>query len=209
MSPHVIIVGADKGGVGKTMLSRLVLDYLITKAVGHRAFDTETPNGVLKRFYPNKVEMVDLMESDGQMQVFDNLGADITVIDIRAGILMKTIQTLTEIGYLDPTKCKITVLHVLGNSHASMAEVKAVTDAIAASRYIAVANRINDTKYTFPTGSLEIPKLDERACESVDALGVPFGNYLANPPSGVLRGYVNHWRGKVFDQFDAIGLVPA
>jgi hypothetical protein len=206
MTPQVFIAGADKGGVGKTMVSRALLDYFTVNSIEHRAFDTETPNGMLKRFYPDKTEMVDLTGSDGQMQVFDTLGAAVTVIDIRAGLLSPTLKLLNEIGYLDPAKCKITVLHILGNSQTSIGEVKAITDAIATSRYIAVANRINDTKYEFPAGSLDIPKLDERACESVDALSSTFGAYINNGPSGVLSGYVKHWRGRIFEQFDAAKL---
>jgi hypothetical protein len=124
-----------------------------------------------------------------------------------AGLLSPTLKTLAEIGYLDPAKCKITVLHILGNSQTSIGEVKAITDAIATSRYIAVANRINDTKYEFPAGSLDIPKLDERACESVDALSAAFGAYIDNGPSGVLSGYVKHWRARIFQQFDAAKLI--
>lgn len=210
-APQVFIVGADKGGVGKTTLARLILDYLTAKSIDFRAFDTENenPKGVLKRFYPGKTEIVDLLDSDGQMTVFDNMGEAITVIDIRAGILMKTLQTLKDIGYLDPAKCRITVFHVLGNSVASVSEVMAVTSAIPTCRYVAVANRVNDTKFAFPPDALEIPKLNERACESVDALDAPFGLYIQNGPSGVLRGYVGHWRELVFAQLDAAKLLAA
>jgi hypothetical protein len=209
--PQVFIVGADKGGVGKTTVARLILDYLTAKSIDFRPFDTENenPKGVLKRFYPSKTEIVDLLDSDGQMTVFDNMGDAVTVIDIRAGILMKTLQTLKDIGYLDPTKCRITVFHVLGSSQASIGEIMAVTSAIPTCRYIAVANRINDTKFEFPPGSLEIGKLTERASESVDALDVTFGAYIQSGPSGVLRGYVSHWRDQVFAELDAAKLLPA
>ena len=39
--PVVIVVGADKGGVGKTTVSRTLLDYFIAHNVPTRAFDTE------------------------------------------------------------------------------------------------------------------------------------------------------------------------
>lgn len=219
--PEVFIVGADKGGVGKTTLARLILDYLTSKSIDFRSFDTENenPKGVLKRFYPSKTEIVDLLDSDGQMAVFDNMGDAVTVIDIRAGILMKTLHTLKDIGYLDPSKCRITVFHVLGNSQASIGEIMAVTNAIPTCRYIAVANRINDTKFEFPQGSIDIPKLTERASESVDSLDAPLGVYIVPPPdqsnpgqhgtSGVLRGHVSHWRDLVFAQLDAANMLPA
>lgn len=43
--PVVIVVGADKGGVGKTTVSRTLLDYFSTNNVQTRAFDTELSSG--------------------------------------------------------------------------------------------------------------------------------------------------------------------
>ena len=40
MKPTLILVGADKGGVGKTTISRCILDYLARKNIMSRAFDS-------------------------------------------------------------------------------------------------------------------------------------------------------------------------
>ena len=40
--PAVILVGADKGGVGKTTISRTLLDYFSAHQIPTRAFDTES-----------------------------------------------------------------------------------------------------------------------------------------------------------------------
>jgi hypothetical protein len=204
--PEIFIVGADKGGVGKTTVSRALLDYFASKAIEHRAFDSETPNGVLKRFFPDKTEIVDLADSEGHMKIFDTLGSAVTVIDIRAGLLSPTLKLLNEIGFLDPAKCKIVVLHILGNSQASIGEVKAIAESIASSRYVAVANHVTETKFAFPAGALDIPALNARAIESVDAANMPFISYINSAASPVLRGYVKHWLGLVFAQFDAARL---
>src|SRR5208283_4426973 len=50
--PAIIVVGADKGGVGKTTVARTLLDYFTAHHVPTRAFDTEAPKGTLKRFHP-------------------------------------------------------------------------------------------------------------------------------------------------------------
>jgi hypothetical protein len=47
--PALILVGADKGGVGKTTVARTLLDYFTAHHVPTRAFDTETPKGTLKQ----------------------------------------------------------------------------------------------------------------------------------------------------------------
>ncbi len=55
--PAVVLIGADKGGVGKTTVARTLLDYLARHQVRTRAFDTEIPRGTLKRFYPDVTDV--------------------------------------------------------------------------------------------------------------------------------------------------------
>jgi hypothetical protein len=47
--PVLVLVGADKGGVGKTTVARAVADYLLT--LEPRLIDTQVPLGDLKGFY--------------------------------------------------------------------------------------------------------------------------------------------------------------
>jgi hypothetical protein len=209
-TPTVYIVGADKGGVGKTLVSRTILDYLKANAIENRAFDTEDKTadgrGVLKRFFPDRTSIVDLTDSDDQIKVFDTLGSPVTVIDIRAGLLTETLTLLKEIGFLDPAKMKLVVLHVLGNNQASVGEVKSITEALSSARYIAIGNHVNKTKFSFPEGALDIPVLDTLACEDVDANDASFTAYANGDLSAVLRGKVRHWLGLVFAQYDAAKL---
>src|SRR3954466_13839398 len=105
--PAVIVVGADKGGVGKTTVSRTVLDYFSANNVPTRAFDTEFPRGTLKRFHPDVTEIVDVTATSDQMKIFDTLNtasSSVTVIDVRAGLLSPTLASLRDIGFLDAAK---------------------------------------------------------------------------------------------------------
>src|SRR4029453_13448824 len=107
IKPAVIVVGADKGGVGKTTVSRTVLDYFSANNVPTRAFDTEFPRGTLKRFHPEVTEIVDVTPPSDQMKIFDTLNTastSVTVIDVRAGLLSPTLASLRDIGFLDAAK---------------------------------------------------------------------------------------------------------
>ena len=113
--PVIFVVGADKGGVGKTTVTRAFLDFLDARGVSNRAFDTENEvaEGVRKRFFPERTEIVNLRDSDDQMKVFDTIsGATATVIDVRAGLLSPTRKLLEDIGFLDPSRFGITIMHV-------------------------------------------------------------------------------------------------
>lgn len=231
MTPLLIMVGADKGGVGKTTISRTLLEYLTAQGSKFRAFDTETPNGVLKRFNSNDTEMVDLTTSDGQMKVFDTLEkTPITVIDIRAGLLSPTLETMLNVGLLDMVKSKtlnLAVMHVLGPTLASLAEIKDTAEKIPTAHYFLVKNHINNSNFfewdkvttesifSDPrSGTIDIPKLDELAMENVEKIGVTFKHFIENETnegaaasySLVLRGYVRTWLKKIYAEFDRIKL---
>ena len=89
--PTVVVVGADKGGVGKTTVSRTLLDYFTAHHVPTRAFDTESPKGTLKLFHPDITDIVDVTSVADQMRIFDPLSstdASVTVIDVRARLAL-------------------------------------------------------------------------------------------------------------------------
>src|SRR3978361_759691 len=232
--PVVIVVGADKGGVGKTTVSRTVLDYFSANNVPTRAFDTESPRGRLKRFHPDITEIVDMTTTSDQMKIFDTLNSaapSVTVIDVRAGLLSPALASLRDIGFLDAAKAgQITfaVFHILGPSIASLDEIAETANFMQGAKYFLVKNFINDTQFfqwdqaTYNSyfhsikdaTQLVIPKPTEMAYQQVEVASVPFLKFVANKGvnddaanySFVLRGYVRHWLANVWSEFDRIKL---
>ena len=233
--PTVILVGADKGGVGKTTVSRTLLDYFGAHQTPVRAFDTESPRGTLKRFHPEVTEVVDVSAVADQMKIFDTLGsadARVTLIDVRAGLLSDTLQVLRDIGFIDSArKGQITfsVFHILGPSIASLNEIAETAGFVGEASYFLVKNRINETTFfewdpaTYNSffkqikgaAEISIPKLNEMACEQVEIASEPFVSFIANKNakgeaanySFVLRGYVRHWLGNVWGEYDRVKLI--
>lgn len=233
--PAVIIVGADKGGVGKTTVARTLLDYFGAHQTPVRAFDTEAPRGTLKRFHPDVTEVVDVTEVADQMKIFDTLGstdAKVTIIDIRAGLLSSTLQALSDIGFIESAKkgqITFAVFHILGPSIASLEEITETSRFVGDASYFLVKNHINETSFfewdpaTYNSyfnkikGAQEItiPKLNEMATEQVEVASAPYVSFVANKSSKgepanfsfVLRGYVRHWLGNVWGEYDRVKLV--
>ncbi|HEY2757781.1 MAG TPA: hypothetical protein VGJ01_18795 [Pseudolabrys sp.] len=233
--PAVILVGADKGGVGKTTVARTLLDYFGAHQTPTRAFDTEAPRGTLKRFHPEITEVVDVTAVPDQMKIFDTLGsaaARVTVIDVRAGLLSPTLQALADIGFLESAKkgqITFAVFHILGPSIASLDEIKEAARFVGDASYFLVKNFINNTSFfdwdpaTYNSyfkqiknaEEIVIPKLNEMACEQVEVASVPYVSFVANKNgkgdaanySFVLRGYVRHWLGQVWGEYDRVKLI--
>lgn len=51
----MILIGADKGGVGKTTVARVTADYLQARGANGRLYDTELGRGDLARFATSRV----------------------------------------------------------------------------------------------------------------------------------------------------------
>jgi hypothetical protein len=223
-----------KGGVGKTTVSRTLLDYFTAHHVATRAFDTEAPKGTLKRFHPDITDVVDVTSVPDQMRIFDTLSttdASVTVLDVRAGLLSPTLRALRDIGFLEAVKkgqLNFVVFHILGSSIASLDEIAETANFMQGAKYFLVKNFINDTQFfqwdqaTYNSyfhrikdaTELTIPKLNEMAYEQVEVASVPFLKFVANKGvhdeaanySFVLRGYVRHWLGNVWGEYDRIKL---
>ncbi|MCX7899630.1 MAG: hypothetical protein N2444_06045 [Methylocystis sp.] len=235
MRPTVIVVGADKGGVGKTTIARALIDFLSLNDIYARAFDTETPRGTLYRFHPEETMIVDLTSTSDQMKIIDTLNtsqARVSVIDVRAGGMTPALEALDEIGFFDAVKSgefRFILLHVLGPSIASLEEIAEIAPYVADANYYMVKNHVNDTTFfewdpqtharyfedVNTTGEIVIPKLSELAYEQVEIAGTPFSTFIANQTaegeaadhSFVLRGYVRTWLARVADEFERVGLL--
>lgn len=235
MKPTLILVGADKGGVGKTTTARALLDFLARRNVLARAFDTENPRGTLKRFYPGITEIIDLHNVADQMKVLDTMesaAVKVTVVDLKAGNLSIALDIFDRIGVLDAARegqFNLGLIHVVGPAIASLDEMGEVAQYTKGIDYIVARNFINETNFfewdekTYKkyfanlanAREIEIPKLNEMAFEQVDLAGVTFSDFIENKNargeagnySFVLRGYVKKWLGDIDKEFEHLGMI--
>ena len=118
--------------------------------------------------------------------------------------------------------------HILGSSIASLNEIEDTSAFTTDAKYFLVKNYFNNTsffKWDQPTHAtyfkrfkdaveITIPKLNEMAYEQIELASVPFLTFVANKNlkgdaanySFVLRGYVRHWLGNVWGEYDRIKL---
>ena len=235
MKPTVILVGADKGGVGKTTISRALIDFMSRHSIPVRVFDTEVPRGSLQRFYPEISSIIDLNSVEGQISLLDNLDtadADVTIVDFKDGNLSAAFEVFEKIGVLKAArdgKFNLGLLHVVGPSVSSLEEIAEIEGYIQGLDYVLARNFINETNFfewdskthkkyfggIKQSNELTVPKLNEMAYEQVDLAGVTFNNFIENKTadqktadySFVLRGYVNKWTTDLESEFQRLHLI--
>ena len=235
MKPTLILVGADKGGVGKTTVSRALLDFFARKNVLTRAFDTENPRGSLKRFYPAITEVIDLENVAHQMKVLDTLetaNVPVTLVDLKAGGLSYALDVFDRIGVLEAARSgqfTLGLFHIIGSSIASLDEIGEIAKYLNGVEYVVARNFINETNFfewdetttrkyfsaNQKAHEIDIPKLNEMAYEQVDVAGVTFKDFIDNRTadgqagkfSFVLRGYVRKWCSEIDEEFARVKMI--
>jgi hypothetical protein len=235
MKPTLILIGADKGGVGKTTISRALLDFFARKNVLTRAFDTENPRGTLRRFYPQITEIIDLGNVAHQMKVLDTLetaNVPVTLVDLKAGNLGYSLDLFERIGVLEAARAgqfTLGLFHVVGPSIASLDEIGEIARYLQGVEYVVARNFINETNFfewdqtthrkyfaQLPKAQeIDVPKLNEMAYEQVDVAGVTFKDFIENRAadgqpgkfSFVLRGYVRKWCSEIDEEFARVKLI--
>jgi hypothetical protein len=237
MKPTLILVGADKGGTGKTTIARALMDHLARKNVLTRAFDTESPRGTLKRFYPAITEVIDLTNVAHQMRILDTMetaNVPVTVVDLKAGNLSYALDTFEKIGVLEAARngqFNLTLSHIIGPSIASLDEIGEISKYLNGLDYVLARNFINETNFfewdqktyrryfgdAAHAQEIDIPKLNEMAYEQVDLAGVPFKDFIDNKAadgspgnfSFVLRGYVRKWISDIDAELSRLKVVQS
>lgn len=225
MKPTIIIVGADKGGVGKTTITRVLLDYLKDNGIQPTVFDTE---GALSKFYPY-AKVIDIEKFEGQMQVFETMDKPgIRVVDMKAGVLSKTIKAMGNAGLLAKAtqgETDFIVLHILGSDTQSMGEIVDTNVLLSeGAKHYLVENQASDGHFfrwnpegrkalmqlVKPNAELVVPHLDSMATEDVDLKKMSYANYIKNADkknNDWLVRNVQAWRAKIYKELDKIGLV--
>ncbi len=226
MTPLVIIVGADKGGVGKTQVCRLLRDYLEKPELKDfprpRLRDGQFPRGDLSKFHPD-ARVMNITSITDQMEIFDTLEG-VTIVDIAAGQLVYMLEACDSARLFDDVRngtLRLALLHVLGPSISSLDEIgDAIRMLGTSAKHFVVKNHINETnffewdqdsKYVASLRALEhvtikIPHLTTIANEAVQQAQMPFVEFASGKGSRTLRGHVVNYLTSAFAEFDRVGL---
>ena len=73
ITPTIYVVVSDQHRNGKTLLARLLSDYLLLDGRDPFLFDTDAPDGPLRNFFPGRTALADFAAIRGQMKLFDTI----------------------------------------------------------------------------------------------------------------------------------------
>jgi hypothetical protein len=213
------IAASPSPQVGKTLIARLAIEFLIESNREPIGYDLDTREPEFARRFPNLVARVDISDTRGQMALFDRLvarAARPTVIDLGYGAFEQFFSVMAEIGFvreaqrhgIDPV-----ILYVADSAPATLRAYGDLQHDLRSITFVPVHNEavfvMFDTADYPPSrpelGFIRVPRLSPIVHGVVGRPSFSFGAYLNNDrPGGPTE--VHSWIGDVFGQFRQLEL---
>ena len=212
------IIGSQHPRVGKTLIARLLIEFLRGSGRTVVGYDLDPREPALAGYFPDLVSTVDIADTRGQMALFDRLIADnwrITVIDLGYGLFEQFFTVMAEIGFESEARRRSIepiVLFIADSAPATARTYAELRRRLPQTTFVPVHNEATQfmlVKPDFPPsrpecGIIRVPRLSPLVRGVIDRSGFSFGAYMANQPGGPTE--VHTWVSTVFSAFRELEL---
>lgn len=165
---NIHFIGGEKGGVGKSMVARVVAQYMIDKQLPFLGFDTDRSHGALTRFYAGYASpvLVDRYEQlDAIIEAAVAEPERRVLVDLAAQTHDPLVKWMDESGVLDlagEQGFAIQYWHVLDAGKDSVDLLKKLLDRFGSRlRYVLVLNQIRGDDFSILKDSGELARAEE------------------------------------------------
>jgi hypothetical protein len=222
-------IGGEKGGVGKSLLARVLAQYFIDHEMPFLGFDTDRSHGALMRFYSGYASpvVVDRYEAlDAIMEAAVEEPNRRILVDLAAQTHEPLVKWMDDSGVLnlaDEVGVGIQYWHVMDTGRDSVDLLRRLLDRFGTSlKYVLVRNHVRGSDFTALEQSGEqaralgmgakivsLKKLHESAINKIDSASSSFWNAKnGENPSGLGlmdRQRVKMWMRDVYREIDDTG----
>ncbi len=191
---RIHLIGGEKGGVGKSMVSRLLAQYFIDQQLPFVGFDTDRSHGALLRFYAGFASpvLIDRYEAlDHIVETAIEHPGQRVLVDLAAQTHEPLVKWMEESGVLDMASesgFKLTYWHVMDSGRDSVNLLTRLLDRFGPRlNYVLVQNQLrgDDFSQLEKSGQLEralglgakviaIKHLHDNVVQKIDANNVSF-----------------------------------
>lgn len=227
-------IGGEKGGVGKSVVARVIAQYLIDRAIPFTGYDTDRSHGSFRRFYADFASPVVIDSFASVDRIVERLCEDPS----RTALVDLAAQTLTPLrAWIEASAMtellaegghRATFWHVMDDTMDSLATLAELFSAFGdAVSYVIVLNHGRGSTFAPFHDSLqrrqaeqlnariiELPRLHEASMRKIDLFNTSFWAAVNTTASGdgtlglLERQRVRVWLRNVYCSLDPI-LAPA
>lgn len=208
----LLIVASPRPRVGKTLLARLLMEYVLDNKRPLVGFDLNPHEPMLAGRFPTLVWPVDIGDIRGQMELFDRLVADATstkIIDLGYRSFEQFFSVVGDIGFAQEAARRgmDTVVFFLTDQAIATVRIYAtLRDRMPAifqpvhNEFASLMAASEDFPPTRPEcGIIRMPRLSQVVRGVVDRPSFAFNTYMANQPGGPTE--IHGWIADLYTQF--------
>jgi hypothetical protein len=211
------IVASRCQKAGKTLIARLLIDFFLTEGRPLEGYDLHPNEPALAARYPDLVQPVDIADTGGQMQLFDQLLAcDSTskVVDLGCSSFGEFFAVMQEIGFLAEARLRSiepVVLFIADPETASVRTYATLRHHLNTT-FVPVHNEavsINFDEGAFPPSRkacsvIRIPRLSPLVRRVIDRPRFSFATHMIEQPEGPTQ--VHQWISPILTKIREIEL---
>lgn len=226
---QIHFIGGEKGGVGKSVVARLLAQYWIDRGLPFAGIDSDASHGALVRHYGDFSQFVNLRSNDGADQILDRaLGAERRVlVDLPAQSAQALDAWVTEANVLTLARelgAPITFWHVSDGGFASVMQLDKALDRYTNQvSHVVVRNHARSRDFSQLDASpamnklrdlsgavIDLPELDASSMYKIDSGGLSYwaAAYVSEGETALRpldRERVKLWLARSYAQLDKLG----
>lgn len=230
---NIHFVGGEKGGVGKSLVARVLAQYMIDRNIPFLGFDTDRSHGALLRFYTGYASpvVVDRYEAlDSIIEAAVELPERRILVDLAAQTHDPLVQWMEESGVLslaDEAGVSLHYWHVLDTGRDSVDLLRKLLDRFGTGlKYVIVRNHVRGSDFEALEQSGEqaraqelgakvitVKHLHDGVINKIDAASSSFWKAQGGPQErepaslGLMdRQRLKMWMRDVYREIDDVGI---
>jgi hypothetical protein len=191
--PTIYIVCSDRHRNGKTLLARVLVDYLLLEKRDPFVIDAGYPEGPLRAAFPGRTALVDFSQVQGQMKLFDTImgspGRDY-VIDLPAPQTENFFSIYRQLNFhveANQAGFQAVVFFIVDKDYSSLKSSEEIQRQVAPALFIPVRN-IQIGSALVPrsdTLSIDIPELDREVMSLIEVRYFSMRNFILGDESNM------------------------
>lgn len=173
--PHIHFIGGEKGGVGKSLVARIVAQYLIDHERPFLGFDTDRSHGALMRFYAGYASPVVIDRYESLDAIVEAAAADpgrSILVDLAAQTQDALTQWMDDSGLVELSAdlgIALSYWHVMDSGRDSVDLLKKLLDRFGSRlNYVLVRNHIRGENFDLLDASGEKQRALELHARIID-----------------------------------------
>lgn len=191
--PLIALVCSDRHRNGKTLLARVLVDFLLLEGRDPFVLDLDHAEGTLRAFFPGRTALVDFAHVSGQIKVFDTIlaapGRDY-VIDLPSEQLAKFCEAMGDLQFraaAHEAGFRLAVIYIIDEAEDSLKTAAAVEEILVPDLFVPTANRFVGSALPdgVPGPVLTMEKIDADLHAIITNRRFSFRSFLLGDESGV------------------------